>query len=268
MAQFNQRGPRYGKEPHIIHRRAELLTAGGAGTSVATAALDSGPGAIRAIAIDYVSAAPATTDILIKDGDTNGRTLFTRANSGTDLNPSPVGTGGFDETGPAAGALLATDTHGGGLLVAKGVFIDIAQADNANVIRVDFWFEPLGYTRRILNPVGGAGTSVATDTVRLARAGLFLGIGVDVTNQAAGLDIVVKAEDATGTTLLTITNAAADITPFYVGTAGIDEAGAATAVTDMVGPGFPFKQGLFLDLAQGDDSSNGAKPVAIDLWYA
>jgi hypothetical protein len=261
---FNQRGPRYGKEPHIIHRRAELLLAGGAGTSVATAQIDTGPGAIRAIAVDYVTAAPATTDLLIKDGDTNGRTVFTKSNSGTDLAASLVGTGGVDE---ANGALLATDTHGGGLLIAEGVFIDLAQGNNADVIRIDVWFEPLGFTRRILNPVGGAGTSVVTDTVRLARAGLFLAVALDFTTQAVTTDTLIKADDTTGATLFTYANSTTDLAPTYIGTSGIDEGGAATAVTDMVGPGQPFKQGLFIDVAQADDSSNGAKSIVVDLWY-
>ena len=47
---------------------------------------------------------------------------------------------------------------------------------------------------------------------------------------------------------------------------GIDEAGAATAATDVGSGGMPFGTGLFFDLAQGDGQTSGNERVVIDVW--
>lgn len=250
----------------ITHKRIEARPVGADGSAVFTGTLATGPAIIRAIAIDYQNQ-PATTDILLKTDNLNGATIFTRTNSNTDVAPTPVGTTAVDE-GRAATA--ATDAFSGGFPVRGGVFVDVAQGDGQTsgdeTILIDVWYQEVDYIRRTLNPIGGAGTSVVTDTIRLARAGNVVALALDFTNQAATTDVVIKAEDTNGQTLFTSTNSTTDLAPSILGRPGIDEAGAATAATDGTASGNVFKTGLFVDVAQADDSTNGAKPIVVELW--
>ena len=69
---------------------------------------------------------PATTDIVIKADSSTGATIFTAANTATDIVPRPVGTTSLDEGGAAT---AATDGFSGGFPVRGGVYIDVAEAD-------------------------------------------------------------------------------------------------------------------------------------------
>jgi hypothetical protein len=99
---------------------------GADGSAVGTATLSFPKGGfLRALSIDYQNQ-PVTTDILIKDSSTSGRTLFTRTNSNTDLDPTPLGMPGIDEAGAVT---AATDAQSGGYPFTTGLFFDVAQAD-------------------------------------------------------------------------------------------------------------------------------------------
>lgn len=256
----------YKYRSNIIHRRIECRPVGADGSAAFTGTLGTGPGIIRAIAIDYQNQ-PATTDVVLKADNVNGATIFTRANSATDLAPTPVGTTAVDE-GRAATA--ATDAFSGGFPVRGGVYIDVAQGDGQTsgdeLIFIDIWYQACEYIRRTTNPVGGAGTSVVTDTVRLARAGNLVALAIDFTNQAATADCVIKADSSAGETLFTSTNSATDLAPSMLGRPGADEAGAVTAATDGTASGNVFRTGLYIDVAQADDSTNGAKPIVFEFW--
>lgn len=108
------------------YKEITIAPVGADGSAVATATLLSGtPGVITHLAIDYQNQ-PVTTDILVKDSNTSGATLFTRTSSNTDLAPTAVVAPSVDEAG-AAGA--ATDAGSGGLPFSRGIFLDVAQGD-------------------------------------------------------------------------------------------------------------------------------------------
>lgn len=221
-----------------------------------------------AVAIDYGSGVPATADITVKADNLNGATVFSRANSATDLAATLVGAPGVDET---RAALAATDSHGPGIFARDGFYVAVAQADpfvdETDIIYVDVWYKQTGYIKRTLYPVGADGSAVVTDTVRLGCAGLLLGVAIDFQNQPATADVTVKADDATGAAALTSTNSATDLAATGIGNAAIDEGGAAAAATDSVAAGFPFKQGLYIDVAQGDGQTSGNEIIVVEFWY-
>lgn len=107
--------------------KLELTAQSGAdGSAVVTRTVPlNGAGVLAAVAIDY-SNMPATTDLLIKADSTNGPTLFTNANSATDLAPTLLGRPGADE---AINATAATDGTECGNAFKRGLFFDVAQAD-------------------------------------------------------------------------------------------------------------------------------------------
>jgi len=82
-------------------------------------------GVLSAIAVDYQNM-PATTDLLIKNDGTNGMTLFSAANTATDIAPTLLGRPGADE---AINASAATDGTESGNAFKTGLFFDVAQAD-------------------------------------------------------------------------------------------------------------------------------------------
>lgn len=98
-------------------------------------------GVLAALAIDFQNQ-PATTDVTIKADDSSGQTLFTSANSATDLAPTLLGRPGADEAGAAT---AATDGTAAGSFFKTGLYIDVAQADGQTsgneIIVVEFWVE-------------------------------------------------------------------------------------------------------------------------------
>lgn len=107
--------------------KLDLVSQSGAdGTGAVTRYVDlNGPGVLSAIAVDYQNM-PATTDILIKADSTSGMTLFSAANTVTDIAPSLLGRPGLDE---AINASAATDGTECGMGFERGLFVDVAQAD-------------------------------------------------------------------------------------------------------------------------------------------
>jgi hypothetical protein len=263
-----------------MHRRIDLVTSnGGAGTSVATATLGIGQSdagrnngtaaLVRFIAVDF-GAVSATCDLVIKADNSTGATIFTGANSATDIAPTAVGAPSAFTALATASAFTntaATDATAGGFPVRGGVFIDVAQADALIPISIDIWFDIVRFVVVRLDPIGGAGTSVVTKTVNIGGAGVIRAISCDVTTPAATTDILIKENDTAGRTLLSMVDVTADFSARPVTlAAGIDEGRAAIAVTDGSSGGLPFRNGLFFDVAQADDSSTGAKPIIFELW--
>ena len=250
----------------IVHKRVECRPVGADGSAAFTATLRTGPAVIRGLAIDYQNQ-PATTDIVVKADNVNGATIFTRANSNTDLAPTPLGTTAVDE-GRAATA--ATDAFSGGFPVRGGVYIDVAQGDGQTsgdeLIWIDVYYQEVQYIKRTLYPVGADGSAVVTDTVRLHRAGVLLALALDFQNQPVTTDVTVKADDANGQTLFAGANSATDLAPSMLGRPGADEAGAASAATDGTSAGNFFKTGLYIDVAQADGQTSGDEIIVVEFW--
>lgn len=121
----------------IRKRRIPVTTTGSAGSATGAATLSLGrAGILRAIAIDYNASAPATTDVVIKADSTSGATLFTRADSSTDLAATAVTTDALDEAG------AAVVNPGTGYPFSSGLRVEVAQSDAlANAVVVDVWVE-------------------------------------------------------------------------------------------------------------------------------
>jgi hypothetical protein len=110
----------------LRHKRFTLAPVGVDGSAVATLQWTYGKaGAIRFIAVDYVNQ-PVTTDLTIKADDVNGRTLFTKTNTNTDVPLTPVGMAGINPTGAV---IAATDASAGGWPFYTGLYLSIAQGD-------------------------------------------------------------------------------------------------------------------------------------------
>ena len=119
-----------------------------------------------------------------------------------------------------------------------------------------------------LRPAGGAGVAVATQQWTLGRPGVLRFIKIDYgSGVPATTDVVIKRDSTSGVAVLTSTDNATDIGPVAVGTAGMDEAQAASAVTDGLAGGIPFSTGLFIDVAQADPYVNSTDEIIVDLYY-
>lgn len=104
-----------------LHRRKVIIKPVGAdGAAVGSAEVHGRAGILRAVGIDYQNQ-PATTDVLIKENSTAGRTLFTNADSNTDIPLQSVSTEGLDEVGAAA--------HPAGIAFYDGLWIDVEDGD-------------------------------------------------------------------------------------------------------------------------------------------
>lgn len=122
--------------------------------------------------------------------------------------------------------------------------------------------------RRVeLRPVGADGAAVKTAAFETGPAVIRF-IGVDYQNQPATTDLIVKADNASGDTLLTLANTNTDVTPRPISlTAGVDETGAALAATDGSAGGLPVARGLYFDVAQADGQTSGNEVIYVDIWY-
>jgi len=253
----------------LKHRRVELRPVGADGSAAITFSLRTGPAIIRFLAVDYISQ-PASTDLTITNSAAGvaGVALLTLTDTNTDVPAKPVSmTAGVDEAGAA---LAATDGSAGGYPVSDGLFFTVAQGDGQTTgdeaIIVDVWYEECTYRRVELRPVGVDGSAADTRTLRLNKAGVVRAIFIDYQNQPATTDILIKAEDTSGTTLFTRTNSATDIALSPVGMPGINEINAALAATDASDGGWPFKKNLFISVAQGDGQTGGDEKIVLDLW--
>lgn len=116
-----------------------------------------------------------------------------------------------------------------------------------------------------VRPAGVDGSAVATMTVNINHPGFIRAIGIDYQNQPATTDILIKADTTAGVTLFTRTSSNTDLPLTPVAMPGMDEAGAATAATDVGSGGFPFKRNLFIDIAQGDGQTSGNEAIVFDF---
>lgn len=274
MAKSSNRSAVYGQGLGVstVHRRFHVTTTGSAGSATGSVYIPCAPGRVRAVAVDYHASAPATTDLTLKgdglaDGST-GNTFLTVSNSATDIPVRALGSPNAVDEGRAVTA--ATDATDGGAFFKHGLCVSLAQSDAlTNAAIVDVWIDLLHWERVTLRPVGADGSAVDTKTVRLARAGVVMGIAVDFANQPATTDLTLKAEDTNGYTMFASANSATDLgpTPVALGLIGIDEANGALAATDGSAGGCPFKNGVFLDVAQGDGfGGSGNEEIFVDLW--
>lgn len=103
-----------------------IAQSGADGAGVVTRTLDmNGAGNLIGIQIDFQNT-PASADLVIKDTDSSGATLFTSTNSQTDFGPAALGIPGVDE---GNAAVAATDGIGGGVCFRRGLYFDVAQTD-------------------------------------------------------------------------------------------------------------------------------------------
>jgi hypothetical protein len=123
------------------------------------------------------------------------------------------------------------------------------------------------HRRAVLNPIGGAGSSVATATVPTPCAARLIAYEIDYTSQAATTDILFKADTTAGVTIKTILNVNTDISLKPLGTTAIKSDAAVTSAVDAFSGGFPVRSGVFIDVAQADDSSAGNKSIVVDLYF-
>jgi hypothetical protein len=120
----------------------------------------------------------------------------------------------------------------------------------------------------VIQPAGSAGSAVATQQYNIARPGVLRFVKIDYgSGVPATTDIVIKADNSSGRTLLTRTSSTTDIGPIAVGTAGMDEAQAASAATDGLSGGMPFTSGLYIDVAQADPYVDATDEITIDLYW-
>ena len=117
-----------------------------------------------------------------------------------------------------------------------------------------------------LEPVGADGSAAVTYRLALARPAIIRAIRVDFQNQPSTVDLVMKRDTSSGATIFTSTSSNTDIGQKPIGTAGIDETGAATAATDGVAGGIPVTSGIYFSVAQGDGQTSGNEKIVVELW--
>lgn len=263
------RQDRFYQQPRVIHRRVTLTTVGSDGSAVAEAFVPLPPGRITHVGIDYSAGQAATTDVVLtadglSDGST-GTAFFTVDDNATDIAVRPIGSpAAIDE---ARNATAATDGTEGGRFIKTGVHIDVHEADSGETVTVDLWLERLRYeVVELVAQSGADGTGVVTRTLPLNGAGNLIGVQVDFQNTPATADLLIKANDTNGATLVTSTSSQTDFGPVALGHVGGDETNAAVAATDGIGGGAVFSRGLFFDVAQTDIFTSGNEKIVAHLW--
>lgn len=254
-----------------IHRRVKLTldATGAASTTVGI------PGPGRLVSICYgapnatesraVGAALTNGALTIKAETTAGVQIFTDADlSSVPTTVVPVGTVAKDETNAAT---AATDAFSGGFPVRKGVFVAVASGTENEVLVVDMYFRLSTWVKLDLVSQSGAdGAGAVTRFVPLGNAGVLAAIAVDYQNMPSTTDITVKADGASGNTLLTISNNNTDLAPTLLGIAGADEAVNASAATDGTEAGLAFQNGLYIAVAEADAFTSSNEKIIVELW--
>lgn len=120
--------------------------------------------------------------------------------------------------------------------------------------------------RITLAPAGADGAAVATHTLSLPKGGVIRALSIDYQNQPVTTDILIKDSSTSGRTLFTRTSSNTDLLPTPVAMPGIDEAGAATAATDLGSGGFPFDTGVFISVAEADGQTTGDEKIVFKFW--
>lgn len=257
------------ENPRLIHRRVILTPAGTAGSAVAEVFVPTPPGRVTHFAVNHMGTSAATTDIVftadgLSDGST-GTAFLTLDDGATDIAPRPLGSP--SATDEARNATAATDGTEGGRYVKTGVHIDVHDADPNEAIEVEFWLERLRYeVVELVAQSGADGSAVVTRSLNMNGAGNLIGIHVDFQNTPATADLVIKAEDSNGYTILTSTSSQTDFGPVAIGQVGGDETNAAVAATDGIGGGGVFRRGLYFDVAQSDAFTSGNEKIVVHLW--
>lgn len=260
------------KGRRVIHRRIRVTTVGSAGSAAGVAFVSLPPGRITHVAVDFHASAAATQDTTIvvdptdASAGTGGRTVLTLTDTNTDIPIRALGQPLAVDEGRAATA--ATDATDGGAFFRYGVGVVVAQGDAlTDCVVLDIWVEKLRYERvELIAQSGADGSAVVTRTLDLNGAGRLAGVWVDFQNTPATADVVIKADDTSGTTLFTSTNSNTDFGPTALGMIGIDEANGALAATDGSVGGQPFKRGLFFDVAQSDAFTSGDEKIIFHGW--
>lgn len=117
-------------------------------------------------------------------------------------------------------------------------------------------------------PAGAAGSAVYTEQWTPGRPGIVRFVYVNYgSGVPATTDVVINRDNSSGTAVLTRTSSTTDVGPIAVGTAGMDEAAAASAATDGLSGGIPFTSGLYLDVAQADPYADSTDEVVIDVFW-
>ena len=258
-----------------VHRRAVLTVGGsGKGGGATTTASDSVsipcPGRLVSIlygapADDYAAGAALTGGALVVKAETAaGVQIWTDGDiSSVPTIPLPVGTTALDQ---GAAATAATDGFSGGFPVRKGVFLSLTGGTDTEVLVVDMLFRLCTWVKLDLYPVGADGSAVVTRSVPLGNAGVLSAIAVDYINQPATTDILIKADGTSGMILHSRASSQTDLGPTLLGSPGADEAINATAATDGTECGLMFRNGLFVDVAQGDGQTSGNEHLLIEMW--
>ncbi len=113
-----------------MHKLVSTLVPVGADGSAAAhdTVGNNAPAVLRYVKIDYTDV-PSTTDILIKEGSSSGRTLFTRTNSNTDTTLVAVVEDGVDSAGGTVANIEGQAFEG-------GLYISVAQANASATSKV------------------------------------------------------------------------------------------------------------------------------------
>lgn len=138
-------------------------------------------------------------------------------------------------------------------------------------VRTDRLFEtPRVLHRRIRVTTTGSAGSATGVVHQPLPPGRITHVAVDFhASAAATTDTTIKADGlsdgSTGTTILTLTNTVTDVPMRALGQPGaVDEGNAATAATDATEGGAFVKNGITVNVAQGDALTDC---VIVDIWY-
>jgi hypothetical protein len=117
-----------------------------------------------------------------------------------------------------------------------------------------------------ISPAGVDGSAVGTATLQFPKGGFLRALAIDYQNQPASTDILIKDSVTGGRTLFTRTSSNTDLEATPLAMPAVDEGGAASAATDAQSGGYPFRTGLFFDVAQGDGQTTGDEKVVFSCW--
>lgn len=120
-----------------VRKKSLSLTTDGSGDATLQWTLGR-PAVVRFIQVDYSATAGAGTTMTFKRDSSTGAVIFTKDANETDFGPTAVGAPGLDEAG---GALAATDSASGGLVVNTGLYVTIASGGSAKVTGIDLWYD-------------------------------------------------------------------------------------------------------------------------------
>jgi hypothetical protein len=105
----------------------------------------------------------------------------------------------------------------------------------------------------------GPASNTASKLIGYGRPGCIRAVSIEYGDAGnAERDLIIKADSATGTTLLSLPNTETDVPPSATVKAGIDEAGDPGEQVQ----GWYFTSGVYIECANMDDDAE----VILDLW--